>query len=203
MLKPIPPMKTRQEIPNFLQSDGGLSVGVEVGVKTGDFSYEILSKWARCSKFYLVDIWRQQKNYIDGANVNDRRQDQLFNITQARLKPFENKLQYLRMFSSEASKLIPDSSVDFVYVDARHDFCGAYEDITLYWPKIRRGGILAGHDFKFASETDAKDDWSLCMNGTRHPGAVKGAVLQFAQETGTQVVVTYGEAWPSWLIRKP
>jgi hypothetical protein len=29
-------------------------------------------------------------------------------------------------------------------VDARHDYCGAKEDIELYWPKLREGGIMAG-----------------------------------------------------------
>lgn len=33
-------------------------------------------------------------------------------------------------------------SLDFVYVDARHDYCAVKEDILLYWPKVRPGGIL-------------------------------------------------------------
>jgi predicted O-methyltransferase YrrM len=38
-------------------------------------------------------------------------------------------------------------SFDFVYIDARHDYASALEDIRDWWPKVRRGGILAGHDY--------------------------------------------------------
>jgi len=48
------------------------------------------------------------------------------------------------MYSTQASQKLPDQSVDFVYIDARHDYCGAKEDMELYWPKIRPGGIMAG-----------------------------------------------------------
>ena len=38
-------------------------------------------------------------------------------------------------------------SVDFVYIDARHDYKGAMEDIKAWWPKLKKGGLLSGHDF--------------------------------------------------------
>merc|ERR1711907_912810 len=31
--------------------------------------------------------------------------------------------------------------------DARHDFAGVVADIRAWWPKVRMGGIFAGHDF--------------------------------------------------------
>ena len=45
-------------------------------------------------------------------------------------------------------------------------------------------------------------DWSLCENGERHDGAVKGAVVEFAKKHNLNVEVTK-EDWPSWLFRKP
>jgi hypothetical protein len=29
----------------------------------------------------------------------------------------------------------------------RHDYCGVMEDLVAYWPKLRSGGIIAGHDY--------------------------------------------------------
>jgi hypothetical protein len=47
-----------------------------------------------------------------------------------------SKTIVVRNFTSVAAKLIFET-LDFVYVDARHDYCGAWEDISLYWPKVR------------------------------------------------------------------
>jgi len=41
------------------------------------------------------------------------------------------------------------------------------------------------------SVKDSNQDWSLCMNGTRNEGAVKGAVDEFAQEHGLQILVRH------------
>jgi hypothetical protein len=62
---------------------------------------------------------------------------------------------------------------------------------------------MAGHDYRIASEVTGGQDWSLCANGTRHPGAVRGAIDDFAIHHGLQFVVTYQESWASWYVRKP
>jgi hypothetical protein len=130
-------------------------------------------------------------------------QDNLYEHTKSILKPYEKKLVYLRNYTVDAAKIIANESLDFIYVDARHDYCGVMEDLLLYWPKVRPGGIVAGHDFLSSNEVKGMD-WSLCMNGESHPGAVKGAVVEFAVRYNLQVYVTYGESqWPSWMIRKP
>ena len=54
---------------------------------------------------------------------------------------------YLPLFAFRAVTRFEDNSIDFVYVDARHDYKGVLEDLRLYWPKVRQGGILAGHDY--------------------------------------------------------
>ncbi len=40
-----------------------------------------------------------------------------------------------------------DQSLDFVYLDARHDFQGVFSDLIAWWPKLRIGGVIAGHDY--------------------------------------------------------
>ena len=43
--------------------------------------------------------------------------------------------------------LIPDDSCDFIYVDGDHSYAGCLADIKAYWPKVKVGGIMAGHDY--------------------------------------------------------
>jgi Methyltransferase domain len=124
---------------------------------------------------------------------------------------FGDKAVIVRNDSLSAALLIPDDSVDFVYVDARHDYCGVMEDLLAWWPKLKKGGLMAGHDYFTAEEYSEHlgayrkegDDWTLCVNGTRHTGAVKGAVLDFARNVNVSVdrVSSTGvvkHAFPSW-----
>jgi hypothetical protein len=47
----------------------------------------------------------------------------------------------------EALPLIPDNSLDFVYIDGRHEFDFVIQDIIGWSAKVRPGGIVAGHDY--------------------------------------------------------
>ncbi len=47
----------------------------------------------------------------------------------------------LRNFTTEAAPLITEQ-LDFVFIDARHDYCGVLQDLQLYYPKVGSGGRL-------------------------------------------------------------
>jgi predicted O-methyltransferase YrrM len=51
------------------------------------------------------------------------------------------------MTTNEASKLFEDGSLDGVFIDADHSYEAVKQDIQNWLPKIRVGGILAGHDY--------------------------------------------------------
>jgi len=197
----------RSQLGQLVEGEGGV-VGVELGVQAGIFAREILQGWTRCKRFYLVDSWRQMENYLDSANVDDERQFRLmFEARRLLNAAFSNRdlsLLFLPMLTSEAAELV-HQQLDFVYVDARHDYCGVSEDIAAWWPKVRRGGIMAGHDFLTNEEVRQRtpeQDWSVCWNGTVHPGSVKQAVLDFVAREGLNLEVSADE-WPSWVVRKP
>lgn len=133
-------------------------------------------------------------------------QDILFQQAQDVLQSWNDQTIFLKMKTTEAAQKIPNESVDYVYVDARHDYCGVAQDLEAYWPKLKAGGILAGHDFLTNSEVQAKtpeQDWSLCEDGTRDQRAVQGAVMDFAKKHNIQLLKTYHEEWPTWYARKP
>ncbi|PSC76989.1 hypothetical protein C2E20_0340 [Micractinium conductrix] len=208
--KSLQPPRTRLEMGDLLEREGFTS-GAELGVQRGEFALTTLAAWPSCQQYILVDVWRQQENYEEAANVDDGKQQANYDAAVAALKPFEGVTEFLRMFTSESAPLVPDSSLDYVDIDARHDYCGCAEDMALWWPKLRPGGILAGHDYlnaKEIKEFHPNEDWCLCANGTRHEGAVKGAVGEFAAAQGLTVAVTYreielGNPYGSWLLRKP
>ena len=90
---------------------------------------------------------------------------------------------------------------------------GIGADLHAYWPKLRDGGIMAGHDYIYASEHHnwPDDDYSLNSDGTTDPyrRSVKGAVDEFFTNcVPRQLSVTYreptfnGAAYPTWIVRK-
>jgi hypothetical protein len=173
----------------------------------------MLSRWKSNKKYYAIDPWLQQENYLEGANVNNNEQQKRYEETVKRLSKFGGKAEVMRMFSSKAADIIPDDSLDFIYIDARHDYKAVFEDLTLWYPKVRVGGIIAGHDFCDAHEIrrllpgrpEAEKRWEVQHDGTINWGAVKGAVMDFTKSVRRQVVVTYKDtsgATSSWYFRK-
>ena len=192
----------QKDLSSLLEKLGYKSM-IEIGVKHGDFAVAILKSWPSFEHYFGVDVWAELTNYVDGSNAGKGEQDTRYNYTLNRLTSVYGKqrITLIRNFSTEAVGKFEDKSIDFVYVDARHDYCGCLEDIVNYYPKIRCGGLIAGHDFMYKSPF-ASDDWGICANGTRIEGSVRKAVEDFTKKMGIKEVHHTLEEWPSWYFLK-
>jgi hypothetical protein len=124
------------------------SVCVEIGTWEGDYSWEILNN-TTCKKLYCVDPYRHFQNdeYPDGMNNLTQSQfDQKFETTKRRFAEFGDRVEFLRMTSSDAVSRFVDESVDFVYIDGNHEYKFVLNDIMLWYPKVKNGGYLTGDD---------------------------------------------------------
>eukprot|EP01061_Rhynchopus_euleeides_P037208 TRINITY_DN6310_c2_g1_i1.p1 TRINITY_DN6310_c2_g1~~TRINITY_DN6310_c2_g1_i1.p1 ORF type:complete len:277 (+),score=85.22 TRINITY_DN6310_c2_g1_i1:163-993(+) len=192
----------RYQLAEILEMEGKTE-GAEIGVQRARFSKDMLRMWPGCTKYILVDVWEQQANYADAANVKD--QDSLYKEMLVNVQPYIEKIVVMRNWSHDAAKRLNDSSLDFVYIDARHDFEAVLEDLRDWWPKLRVGGIFAGHDFTSAKSVPG---FSLQRDGTRNVGAVRGAVIHFAKEMGIPYHVlperkgNKKAPFASWMMRK-
>ncbi len=184
------------------------TIGAEIGVQRGIYSEVTLNLWSKAKRYYLVDIWKQQsKYYAETGNVPDAMQDQNYLQTKTRMEKFGDIPVLIRNASVDAAKTFPDEFFDYIYIDARHDYCGVREDLEAWYPKLKVGGLMAGHDFLHASEalsmSRGSANFFYCINGTHHPGAVKQAVDEFACQHKLTVLVSK-EKPPSWYFsRKP
>jgi predicted O-methyltransferase YrrM len=52
-----------------------------------------------------------------------------------------------RCLSLAAADDFTDGSLDFVFIDATHTYDAVSRDIAAWWPKVKPGGLLAGHDY--------------------------------------------------------
>ena len=191
-----------------LLEEEGHHVGAEIGISQGVFASRTLRQWPSCSRYYAIDLWKHQKNYKEAGNKPNSMMEVYFRRSVQNMAPYGEKVKVMRMLSSEAAKKIADNELDYIYIDARHDYCGVKEDLDNYIPKVKSGGIVAGHDYmdaeRFANISNHLEDWSLCGNGTVHPGAVKGAVDEAVASLGVELFVLHKDGpFPSWLFRKP
>lgn len=120
-------------------------VGAEIGSYLGKFANHILKNWN--GTLYLIDVWRKLETteYVDMSNKDI--EDNVWLSAMKSIRGYEDRALMMRMYSNQAAQLFSDNSLDFVYIDANHKYDAVKEDIELWWPKIKSGGMLSGHDY--------------------------------------------------------
>lgn len=63
------------------------------------------------------------------------------------MEPVSGKFRAVRLDSVLAAATYTDNSLDFVFIDAAHDYDSVKADIIAWLPKVKPGGVFAGHDF--------------------------------------------------------
>lgn len=126
-------------------------IGVEIGVWKGENAKNILS--IECiSKLYMIDPYLAYKDYTSKERsvykiCNQQQYDEVYNdIYSTFTKAYGNRIEFLRYMSNDAVNKIPDN-LAFVYIDGNHTKEYLQTDLKLYYPKIRKGGIISGHDY--------------------------------------------------------
>jgi glycosyltransferase involved in cell wall biosynthesis len=95
-------------------------------------------------KFDCVDTW---KGSIEHTAYDVITEEKLYDVFLSNIEPVKQVVNPIRMTSVEASKLYEDNSLDFVFIDASHEYEDVKADILAWLPKVKIGGILAGHDY--------------------------------------------------------
>ena len=122
-------MRQRWEILAELTKQIDARVAVEVGVSRGICSSNWIALCPNLVTCYLVD-----------------RDSSVWDIGQYQDRNVVHKIKYVKSESLEAAKTI-HNELDLVYIDADHGYQAVKDDIKAWMPKIRKGGIICGHDY--------------------------------------------------------
>ena len=184
---------SRHEFPALLNARGLTGRAVEVGVKIGGYSEFMLKHWEG-RELISIDPWlpAPATEYVDKSNVDKDTHERFYERTLARLAKFGERSTIWRMTSLEAAEAIADHSLDFAFIDARHDYESVKEDLQAWFDKIKPGGILAGHDYADGHHPQGRF-------------GVKRAVDEFFAARGLPVHVTPrpDPLFPSWVVEVP
>jgi len=103
----------------------------------------------------MVDPWEEcqdgssYKTTVDHINnMTQDEHDEAMRQAMNNVHLFSGQYKVLRMTSEEASRQFADESLDFVFIDADHSYEGCSSDISLWYPKLKDGGLLSGHDYR-------------------------------------------------------
>lgn len=145
----LDPTARSQEIPDFdrqgfasLLGDLGYRVGVEIGVERGIHAKSLCQRITGL-RLYCVDPWEAYGDYRE--HVTQSKLDGFHEETCDRLATYD--VEVVREFSVPAAERFEKESLDFVYIDGNHELSNVIADLTAWAPKVRKGGIVAGHDY--------------------------------------------------------
>ena len=157
-----------------------LRVGVELGVLFGFHAQHLVEA---CPQLFLygVDAFRKLRPGNGYDDVSQQWFDDTCSKTRGYLEP-TGRWELVRETTLDAARNFR-RPIDFVFIDADHGYEGVRDDLEAWWPHVRPGGIVAGHDFD-------QPEW---------PG-VRKAVEECLGKRGLEATEDYGFVW--W-VRKP
>lgn len=120
---------------------------LEIGVWKGEFAEYMLRACGSIEKYYMIDPWANLPDWNKPFNVSSEMFDEIYQEAIRKTKFASNKVVALRGRTNEMIDRIPDSSLDFAYIDGDHTLRGITIDLISVLPKIKEGGVICGDDF--------------------------------------------------------
>lgn len=121
-------------------------VGAEIGVASGLNSNDMLVNW-NVKMLYLVDNWITISDQKGDAASPQSWHDFNLESTKRIMKNHKGKFKILQGMSIEMSKEVKNNSLDFIYIDGDHSYEGVMNDLKHWVPKVKKGGLISGHDY--------------------------------------------------------
>lgn len=178
---PIQDIKSRQQLSLLLPPHG---IGVEFGVDEGDHAQTLIN-FSNAKKIYLVDFWSYNASREGFENWKDK-----LDRVRARfaVQVAAGLVEIVDSTFRDFLDKFPDEYFDWGYLDGWHSYKDVTRDAGDILPKLKRGAIFGGHDFK----VEPKDWGTGCCR----------AVLELVQNGVGPLIGLSNEENSDWVIRK-
>jgi hypothetical protein len=132
----------RTEMLRLMPQNGTVA---EIGVFKGNFSSQIISV-TKPSRLHLIDFWPDSMIQSDGERITGTDACKFVrNVFASEIQ--NNKVVLHKGLSSQVSQEFPDEYFDWIYIDADHNYAGVKSDLNCWYPKVKTGGFITGHDY--------------------------------------------------------
>src|SRR3989344_3530417 len=184
----------RQELYKLF-AELGYTNGCEVGLEKGK-NAQTMFECIPNLKLFAVDPYKQHARCSDEAERYLRHWDDRYLRAvkrQAQKRLQDKNAVIIEKFSEDAASDILDNSLDFVYIDGDHSYDFVMQDIIIWGRKVRKGGIVSGHDYLYDSNKPGRQ------------AKVTQAVNDYTRVHGIEFYITKedryvkkGDSPPSW-----
>lgn len=133
-----------------------IEVGAWLGCSAAYMAVEIANSGKKI-KFDCIDNWQ-------GAGLESLKPVINNTVYQTFLKNIEPVKDYINPItgnSIEVCNMYANGSLDFVFIDAAHDYESVLQDINAWFPKVRNGGMISGHDYEWESVRKAVGEYFI------------------------------------------
>jgi len=138
---------TYQTLYSSMVNNSNNAVFVEIGTwkgKSAVFMAEKIRESRKNIKFYTIDLFENIKGYDSDLDIIA---GTVLEKYYKNIEPVKNYLETLIGDSKELYKNFENESIDFLFLDGDHTYKGVLKDLQLWFPKVKIGGIAAGHDY--------------------------------------------------------
>ncbi|WP_437876855.1 class I SAM-dependent methyltransferase [Sorangium sp. So ce513] len=183
------PVTRVEPIQGWLSEEAGLAYRALVRSIRGGAMVEVGS-WKGLSTAYVgrlaarggvvlhcVDAWEGSSDDYEARYRAMLAAEDVPGVFQANMEALGIRPIVHRLASTDAAARFAEASLDLVFLDASHDAAAVLADIEAWWPRLKPGAILAGHD-----------------HNEEHAGVME-AVARFAARAGRAVEVGGGSVW--------
>jgi predicted O-methyltransferase YrrM len=132
----------------------GWTRGAEIGAATGNTTIHLMNHCHDLEELIIVDDWRP----IPHATNAKWKGFEMKREFDDKLKDHKHRLAIFEGISWDMAEFVNNQSLDFAFIDASHDYESVTKDIEAWWPKVKHGGMLCGHDLHFPGVKKALEE---------------------------------------------
>lgn len=142
-------------------------IGAEIGVYKGKLSKHLLGALPQL-ELYAIDRWneyskKEKESHAKTSIVytNLKSWEDIYQKILKIQRKYIDRYHIIRMDSVKASEQFEDGYFDFVFIDANHFHEAVKKDNFVWYPKVKNGGYLCGHDYNLSEVSRAVNE---CFN---------------------------------------
>lgn len=125
-----------------------VEVGTWKGMSAAYMAVEIINS-GKNIKFDCVDTW----DFVPSqTEIPLHMFDNLYKVFLKNIEPVKHQINPVKALSWDGAAFYKDNSLDFVFIDAAHDYESVKKDINAWYPKVKKEGIIGGHDYTWCDD---------------------------------------------------
>lgn len=118
----------------------------EIGVAKGRTCKRILKRCSSIKVYWAIDHWKHYESCDRYGGVSNDDWELMYSGVCDLIQWFRS-LRIFRIESIKAAGLFPPEYFDFLFIDADHKYESVKEDVLVWLPKVKKGGLICGHDY--------------------------------------------------------